>query len=102
VSAGCGQVAVTAGEEPPAMSISYVKPTVSWDSGYVVIFSDVDPDDEREPSPRVVCLHCLIQDGDEQLGRGLDLAKQHGQVDYDAGAEEWFVPKTSAPTVRGR
>ena len=34
----------------------------------------------------VVCLHCLLEDGDEQLGDGLDLAKRYGQVDYDPEA----------------
>jgi hypothetical protein len=39
-----------------------------------------------------VCLHCLLEDGDEQLGRGLDLGRRHGQVDYDVETDEWFVP----------
>jgi hypothetical protein len=29
------------------------------------------------------------QDGDEQLGRGLDLARVHGQVDYNPDGREW-------------
>lgn len=85
--------AVTAGEEPPAMSVSWAKPTSPSDSGYVVIFSELDPDDEEDETPSMlVCLHCLVQDGGEQLVRGLALAKRHGQVDYDPVTDEWFVP----------
>jgi len=40
-----------------------------------------------------VCLNCLIEDGDEQLARGLDLARVHGQADFDPDAVEWFVPE---------
>jgi hypothetical protein len=36
-------------------------------------------------------LHCLLEDGDAQLGRGLDLAKRLGQVDWDVEAGEWVV-----------
>ena len=40
-----------------------------------------------------MCLHCLTEDGDEQLGLGLDLARQHGQVDWNPNEGEWFVPE---------
>jgi hypothetical protein len=89
----CGTIAMTLGEQPPAMSISWSKPIAPVDSGYIVIFSEFDPDADDDRTPTMtVCLHCLIQDGDEQLGRGLDLAKRHGQVDYDPASDEWFVP----------
>ncbi len=39
-----------------------------------------------------MCLRCLIEQGDDQLGRGLDLAREYGQVDYDPDEGEWFVP----------
>jgi hypothetical protein len=90
---GCGPVAVVIGEALPAMSISYVTPTSSWDSGFVVFFSEFDPELEDDPTPsELVCLNCLIADGDEQLGYGLDLAREHGQVDWDPDQGEWFVP----------
>jgi hypothetical protein len=38
-----------------------------------------------------VCLQCLLEDGDEQLGRGLDLGKVQPQVDWDLEAGEWSV-----------
>jgi hypothetical protein len=91
---GCGEAAIVVGAEPPAMSISWVKPTSRWDSGFVVFFSEFDPelgDDDPTPS-HLVCVHCLVEDGDEQLARGLDLARRHGQVDYDAASGEWFRP----------
>jgi hypothetical protein len=93
---GCGVAVVTIGEEPPAMSIAWERPRSRYDSGYSVIFSEFDPelgDDDPTPS-HVVCLHCLVEDGDEQLGRGLDLAKRHGQVDWDVELGEWFDPET--------
>ncbi len=49
-------------------------------------------DEELHDDVELVCLHCLGNEGDVQLDRGLDLAKVHGQVDYDPEDEEWFVP----------
>ena len=41
----------------------------------------------------MVCLHCLLEQGDAQLGRGLDMARLHGRhVDYDPDEDEWFIP----------
>ena len=82
------QVAIMVGKEPPAQSIS-------WEDGYfVVIFSELDPDDPDDSTPSMpVCLDCLLDDADEQLGRGLDLAKRHGQVDFDVATGEWFIPR---------
>jgi hypothetical protein len=37
-------------------------------------------------------MHCLVEEGDEMLGSGLDLAREHGQVDWDFELEEWFIP----------
>ena len=60
----------------------------------MVFFAEYDPDvDDEESFPgELVCLHCLIEEGDEQLARGLDLARVHGQVDFDPDTGEWFVP----------
>ena len=33
-----------------------------------------------------------LREGDEQLGEGLDLARQLGQVDWDPEEGVWFVP----------
>jgi hypothetical protein len=86
---------VVTGEKPPAMSIAWEQPKSRFDSGYSVIYSEFDPElgeDDRTPT-MAVCLKCLIEDGDEKLGEGLDLAREHGQVDWDAEACEWFVPE---------
>jgi len=92
----CGDVALTVGEQPPAMSISWSPPVGPGDSGFVVFFADLLPDDPGfdELTTRPVCLHCLLEDGDLDLGRGLDLARELGQVDWDDAAGEWFVPAT--------
>ena len=92
-----GLLAFVVGEEPPAMSISWAPPIAPNDSGFIVIMSDLLPDDEGfDDLPTVpVCLHCLLEGGDEQLGRGLDMARLHAQVDYDADADEWFIPDDS-------
>jgi hypothetical protein len=79
------------------MSISYVAPTSRWDSGFVVFFSEFDPELDDDPTPtEFVCVGCLIADGDEQLGRGLDLAREYGQVDWDLDRGEWVVPLEAA------
>ena len=90
----CGRIAILLGKEKPAMSISYEPPTDPYNSGFMVIYADSDPDtlDDSHDDVELVCLHCLAQDGDVQLGRGLDLARKHGQVDWDVELEEWFVP----------
>jgi len=42
-----------------------------------VIYSELDPEDPDDQTPSsVVCLHCLVEDGDVQLARGLDLARR--------------------------
>ena len=76
------------------MSISWAPPAGPGDSGFIVFFSDLLPDEPgfEELPAQPVCLHCLLEDADAQLGRGLDLARQLGQVDWDADGEEWFVP----------
>jgi hypothetical protein len=87
------KVAIVVGKEPPAMSVSWAPPISANDSGYCVIFSEIDPEEEWAPRGEVICMHCALEDGGEQLGRGLDLARKHGQVDYDPHSEEWFVPE---------
>ena len=37
----------------------------------------------------LVCLHCLLDDHPE-LGRGLDLAREHGAADLDEN-DEWVA-----------
>ena len=89
----CGLGVIVVGERPHVMSVMWMPPIVPADSGYSVIYSELDPeaDDDQTPS-RVVCLHCLVEDGDEQLARGLDLGRRvRGQVDYDPD-RGWFVP----------
>lgn len=91
MNGGCGLVVVVAGETPPAVSVAWEPPTGPFDSGYSVIFSDADVDvGDDELVAHAVCLHCLVQDGDEQLGRGLDLARRFGQVDFDVDSGAWF------------
>ena len=65
---------------------------------FIVYFADLFPGDEGfdDLPEEIVCLHCFLQDCDEQLGRGLDLARLHGQVDYDPHDDEWFVPDDAA------
>jgi hypothetical protein len=81
------------------MSISWVAPTKKWDSGFLIFFSEFDPNLEDDPTPTTaVCLHCLVKDGDEQLGRGLDLAREYGQVNWDPDRGLWFVPSDAGWT----
>ena len=89
----------TVGEVPPAMSVSWAPPVGPGDSGYLVFFSEFDPDEIDEQPLIPVCLHCLLEDDDGQLGRGLDLARQHGQVDWDWDDGVWFVPDDAMGAV---
>jgi hypothetical protein len=73
------------------MSVSWEPPTSRHDSGYVVFFAEFDPATDDDPEGVPLCLHCLLEDGHTQLGLGLDLARVHGQVDWDAEAGEWVV-----------
>ena len=81
-------------------SVSFADPVGQF-SGFVVIFSELDPGDDDDATPsEMVCLHCLLEDGDQQVARGLDLARVHGQVDFDPAAGEWFVPVDDPDRVR--
>ncbi len=89
-------VALVWGTEPPAFSIGYGEPMWAGDSGFSVLFDDApDPDEVQPDDPRVslVCLHCLLDDHPE-LGRGLDLAREHGVADRDDDGE-WIVGDVS-------
>jgi hypothetical protein len=93
------RLVICVGQKPPAMSISWEPPESKFDSGFVVIFSEFDPlhPEEDETPSMPVCLGCLMRDADEQLGRGLDLARKHGRVDFDEEAGEWFMPEEFEP-----
>ena len=85
-----GDVAIMIGSKPPAMC-------VTWDSPppfFMVYFSDLFPGDPGfDDLPELaVCLHCLIEDGDEQLGEGLDMARRLGRACWDDESAEWFYP----------
>lgn len=100
----CGKWAFVIGEKAPAMSVNLQPPEGPSDSGYIIYFSDFTLDDPEfeawsESAGAPVCLHCLINDGDEQLAVGLDLAKQHGHVLWDPDEGEWFVPDDAPERV---
>jgi hypothetical protein len=85
------------GSEPPAHSIGYEKPLGPTDSGFSVLFADAPdpeeldeaPDDELPPGLTLVCLQCLVDDHPE-IGRGLDIAREHGVADLDESGV-WIV-----------
>ncbi len=82
--------ALTVGRMPPALSISWDWPRDEADSGFLVFMADGDP---GVTETEVTCLHCLVEVGGEQLGRGLDLARQlRCSVDYDPDRDDWYVP----------
>jgi hypothetical protein len=93
----CGPVAIVLGSERPAHAISFLKPIAAWDSGFMVVYSDAPTPDELDQrddddleDSELICLHCLLDD-DPALGRGLDLAREHGgQVDLGENGE-WVV-----------
>ena len=89
-----GPVAIVVGRRPPALSIGWGEEEHPGNSGFIVFMSECDlgVPERAWPEGEPVCLHCLIDGGDAQLARGLDLARVHGQVDWDAEAGEWVVP----------
>ena len=82
-------VAIVAGSVPPVVSVSWEPPKSPIDSGYCVLFSDVDPDDGEAADAEFVCMHCLVDDHPE-IGVAFDFAREHGQVDLDEDGE-WVV-----------
>jgi hypothetical protein len=86
-------VALVWGSQPPAFSIGYEEPIWPGDSGFPVLLDDAPDSDELEgpEDPRIsfACLHGLLDDHPE-LGRGLDLAREHGVADLDEN-DEWVV-----------
>lgn len=61
-------------------------------------FPENNPADELPEGITLVCLHCLINDHPE-IGRGLDLAREHGVAVLDDNDEDWIVGDASA--IRG-
>ena len=93
-------MALVWGEVPPAFSIGHDTPLGSWDSGFTVLFDDAPEPDEVDdvndhPGISLVCLRCLLDDH-PKIGRGLDLAREHGAAELDLDGE-WV-----AGTVRRR
>ena len=89
-------VAIVGGSIPPVVSISWEPPKSPIDSGYCVLFSDVDPDDDDATDSALVCMHCLIDDHPE-IGMALDAAREHDQVDLDENGE-WVVGEETVTT----
>ena len=81
------------GETAPAFSVASDKPLSRADSGFTVLFDDAPDPEEVEgpehPGVSVCCLGCLLDDHPE-LGRALDIARQHGVADLDEN-DEWVV-----------
>jgi hypothetical protein len=42
---------------------------------------------------QALCLHCLLEDADEQIGEGLDMARRLVRADWDDESAEWFYPE---------
>lgn len=105
-----GLVAVVIGSEPPVCGVLFAAGVRPPDSGFTVIWDDAPferdlqlGEDGWYDDPRVTtwCLHCLIDDHPE-LGRGLDLARVHGQVDLDTDGEWVITVDDPAPIPRRR
>ncbi len=81
---------IVLGERWPAKAISYLEPIGEWDSGFYVVLEDApEPDDVSDDEPtQLVCLECLIEEHPE-LGQGLDLAREHGEIEWDRERDGW-------------
>ncbi len=93
--------AVLWGSEPPAFSIGLCEPMWPGDSGFSILFADApDPNNMEDDEPgslpegiSVVHLGCLLEEHPE-LGRGLDIAREHGVADLDEN-DEWVAGDAS-------
>ena len=90
-------VAFVWGSEPPAFSIGWEEPMGPGDSGFTVLFDDAPELEEvqgaEHPGISFVCLDCLIDDHPD-LGRGLDLAREHGAADRN---DDGWVGRQGGP-----
>jgi len=81
-------IAVSVGTRPPIEAIIYHQPEPDEpnDSGFTLLHGDApdDPGDlaDNDERLRTVCINCLL-DENPGIGRGLDLARQHGSADLD-------------------
>lgn len=84
------RLVIVLGERWPAKAVSFLEPIGSWDSGFMVVLEDVpEPEDLSADEPsHALCLACLIDEHPE-LGSGLDLAREHGQIVWDDNEREW-------------
>ena len=87
------------GSEAPAFSVGYTSEKLGpADSGFTVLYADApDPSELDEqaqhPDVAIVCLDCLIDD-DPGLGRGLEIAREHGAADLD---DDGWVGRQGGP-----
>jgi hypothetical protein len=83
----CGErLALLLGVEPPIVAVTYEPPKAERDSGYFVLFSDHEQVvDIEDPRSRPYCVSCLIDEHPE-VGRGLDIAREHGVAELDQTA----------------
>lgn len=75
----------------PIGAISCLKPRDPWDSGLAVWSVPHGAADDVDSA--VVCLECLLEDHPE-VGRGMDLAREHGEAIYDGS--DWISGASSA------
>ena len=77
------RVAIVVGEEA-FVAVSYLEPEPTWESGFAVF--SVPAEEVEDHDSELVCLHCLLDDHPE-LGRGLDVAREHGVAGLDEQGE---------------
>jgi hypothetical protein len=77
------------GAELPVISIGYEVPESPRDSGFTIIYSDAPYRDEvarlTEDELVFVCLGCLLEELPPDVGRGLEIAREHGAARLDDG-----------------
>lgn len=86
--------AMTIGRKPPieAVILHEPEPETEGDSGFTILFSDAPAHAsellEDDPREGAACLGCLI-DAFPEIGKGLDLAREHGIAERDPETREW-------------
>jgi hypothetical protein len=93
---GDAPLVVTVGREAPIVGVQHHPEDDLGEAGYTIVFIDAPEDldamsdEQADELARTVCLHCLIDEHPE-VGRGLDLALEHGSAGRD-DAGGWVAP----------
>jgi hypothetical protein len=80
--------AIVWGRQGPITAVYYLEPERDdpTDSGFGLLRADAPPEPDGSTPWKLYCVDCVLDESPE-IGRGLDLAREHGGAELDGG--EW-------------